>query len=142
MTKTVVLDTGPLGQLTKPKANPEIVMWLSVARMQGYRIIVPEIVDFELRRNLIAERLSNSIALLDALIDDLDYLPIDTPTMRLAAEYWARSKQQGRMAADPKELNGDVILAAQAHQVDGVVATDNIGHLSLFVEASHWRDIH
>jgi len=48
--------------------------------------------------------------------------------------------------ADPKELDGDVILAAQALLVsesgEGVViATTNVGHLSGFVDDRHWRDI-
>jgi len=36
----------------------------------------------------------------------------------------------------PKALDADVILAAQALQIGGFVATENVGHLSLFVEAS------
>ncbi len=43
--------------------------------------------------------------------------------------------------ADPKELNGDVILAAQAEKAEAVIATENVGHLSLFVEAKGWREI-
>lgn len=43
--------------------------------------------------------------------------------------------------ADPKALDCDVILAAQAVEVTGIVATDNIGHLSRFLIAKSWRDI-
>lgn len=43
--------------------------------------------------------------------------------------------------ADDKELDGDVILAAQAEQADALVATENVGHLSRFVDAQAWRDI-
>ena len=43
--------------------------------------------------------------------------------------------------ADPKELDCNVILAAQALEVEGIVATANIGHLSWFVTAKHWYDI-
>jgi len=38
-------------------------------------------------------------------------------------------------------LDCDVILAAQALTENGIVATENVGHLSLFVEAKDWRDI-
>jgi hypothetical protein len=58
------------------------------------------------------------------------YLPID----RVALD-------SGRSIADPKELSGDVILAAQALQVNAVVATENVSHLSLFLNAKFWRDI-
>jgi hypothetical protein len=34
-----------------------------------------------------------------------------------------------------------VILAAQALEVNGIVATDNVNHLARFVTARTWRDI-
>ena len=40
-----------------------------------------------------------------------------------------------------RTLDGDVILAAQAAQANAVIVTENVGHLSLFVEAASWRDI-
>jgi hypothetical protein len=43
--------------------------------------------------------------------------------------------------ADPQALDCDVILAAQALAMGATVVTDNVGHLSLFVEAKSWRDI-
>jgi len=75
-----------------------------------------------------------------------DYLPIDTATMRLAAHLWARVRQQGKPTADPKELDGDVILAAQAQLLidaghDVVVATSNVGHLSRVAPAQLWNTI-
>ena len=42
---------------------------------------------------------------------------------------------------DPRELNADVILAAQAIRLGATVATDNVGHLAQFVEARPWSTI-
>jgi predicted nucleic acid-binding protein len=61
--------------------------------------------------------------------------------MLKAAELWADARKRGRPTADLNELDGDLILAAQALQVDAIVATENVGHLSLFVEAKHWKDM-
>jgi hypothetical protein len=61
--------------------------------------------------------------------------------MLRAAALWAQARRRGRPTADPKELDCDVILAAQALEVGAMVVTDNIGHLALFVEAKSWRDI-
>ncbi|MEG3877699.1 hypothetical protein QT972_09990 [Microcoleus sp. herbarium7] len=59
---------------------------------------------------------------------------------------WAEARRRGRPTADPKALDGDVILAAQAilvanegHEV--IIATTNVGHLSQFVDARQWRQI-
>jgi hypothetical protein len=52
----------------------------------------------------------------------------------------------GRATADPKALDGDVILAAQAllsgiAPADFVVATSNVAHLSRYVPAELWNAI-
>ena len=69
------------------------------------------------------------------------YLPITTPVMLKAAELWADIRKRGMPTADPKALDCDVILAAQALAVNGIVATENVGHLSRLVKAGSWRDI-
>ena len=107
----------------------------------GVEVIIPEIADYELRRELIRAGLAESIQRLDQLKNVLDYRPIDTTTMLRAAEFWADARKRHKPTADPKELDGDAILAAQAQLAGATVATDNVGHLSLFVETRHWRDI-
>lgn len=84
--------------------------------------------------------MTRSIRRLDELQQVLFYLPLNTSVMRDAAQLWAMARQQGRSVADPKELDGDAILAAQARQIGGVVITENVGHLSVFVEARDWRE--
>jgi hypothetical protein len=66
--------------------------------------------------------------------------------MLKAAEFWAEARRRGIPTADPKALDGDVILAAQATVIEGdggtvVVATTNVGHLSRFVEAREWQNV-
>jgi hypothetical protein len=61
--------------------------------------------------------------------------------MLRAAELWAEARKSGMPTADPNELDCDVILAAQALEINGVVATENVGHLSRFVAAKYWRNI-
>jgi predicted nucleic acid-binding protein len=139
MIKPWVLDTGPLGRLTHPARNPKIVIWLERQLADGISVIIPEIADYELRRSLLLENLERSIARLDKLKTMLGYLPITTSVMRRAAELWAEARRRGRPTADPQALDGDVILAAQTLSIGGRVATENVGHLSLFVEAADWN---
>lgn len=141
MAKPVLLDTGPLGRIAHPTASPEIAAWFVDLVRQGFEVIVPEIADYELRRNLVLEGLAESVKRLDDLGQRLKYLPLSTEHMRKAADLWAQARKAGQPTADDKSLDGDVILAAQALSVQGVVATENVGHLSRFCVAKNWKDV-
>ncbi len=107
----------------------------------GITIYLPEIIDYEVRRGLLAANMTRSVRRLDQLKVVLTYLPLTTTVMLEAAVLWAQARQQGQSVADPKELDSDVILAAQARQVNAIVATENVGHLAVFVQARSWRSI-
>jgi predicted nucleic acid-binding protein len=107
----------------------------------GVTIILPEIADYEVRRNLLLEGLTKSLARLDRLKEVLIYQPLTTDVMLRAAEMWADARRSGIPTADAKELDGDVILAAQAERAGALVATENVGHLSRFIDARSWRDV-
>lgn len=140
MTNAVMLDSGPLGRIAHPRPNREIVEWLERLLGSGVAVIVPEIADYEVRRNLLLEGLTKSVARLDQLKEALIYQPLTTEVMLRAAEIWAKARRTGMPTADDKELDGDVILAAQAEMAGALVATENVGHLSRFVDAQAWRD--
>jgi predicted nucleic acid-binding protein len=137
----VMLDATPLGKLAHPRPNPVIFLWLQRLVQSGAMIIVPEIADFEVRRNLLLANLTRSVHRLDAMHTELTYQPITTAAMLRASALWADARRQGRPTADPKELDADVILAAQALEAGAVIATENVGHLGRYVTAKHWRDI-
>ena len=141
MAKPVLLDTGPLGRIAHPTASPEIASWFTDLLRQGIEVVVPEIADYELRRNLILEGLKDSIKRLDDLGRHLRYLPLTTDHLKKAAELWAEARKMGQPTADDKALDGDVILAAQALSIQGVVATENVGHLARFCAAKNWKDV-
>ena len=106
--------------------------------------MVPEIADYEVRRELIRAHKYSGIARLDGLIAQVAYLAITTAAMRVAAEYWAQARRRGRPAAADAALDGDVIIAAQATALNlakVIVATSNPRHLSPFVEADLWFNI-
>jgi predicted nucleic acid-binding protein len=149
MNRVILLDSGPLGMLTNPKAKGvplECQVWLKVLLRRGERVAVPEIADYEVRRELLRAGLAQSLRRLDNLTQTLDYIPIQTETMRLAARLWAEMRQSGQPTADDKALDGDVILAAQARLLcdettEAIVATTNVAHLSRLVTALDWRAI-
>ncbi len=149
MTLHVVLDTGPLSLACSPARSNEVVAfynWLENLRVTDARVIVPEIADYELRRELLRAKKITSVARLDKLKSLEHYLPITTETMLLAAQLWSQARNEGRQTAPDLALDADVILAAQAITLglqpgSVIVATSNVGHLGRFVEAARWQDI-
>ncbi|MEG4276983.1 nucleic acid-binding protein [Microcoleus sp. MON1_C1] len=148
MSRIVFLDSGPLGIVTNPKATSPLYqegkLWLQSLPMKGYIVMIPEIADYEVRRELIRAGKAAGIRRLDELKSQLPYRPLTTEVMLLAAQLWADSRRRGRPTAEPNALDGDVILAAQAilEASEGnevLIATTNVGHLSQFVDAREWR---
>lgn len=147
MTRAVLLDSTPLGLLSAPPRKPDsraCRRWLARLIAAGIRMIVPEIIDYELRRELLRARKKASIVRLDSWTQTIEYLPITTAAMRRAAELWAQARQQGQPTASDDTIDIDMILAAQALTLgvaDVVIATTNIRHLSHFVPAELWQAI-
>jgi predicted nucleic acid-binding protein len=149
MSKTIILDSGPLGMVTNPRAKSEETnackAWFADILQKGYTIVIPEIADYEVRRELIRTENLRSIAQLDQLEQTFVYLPITTEMMLQAARLWAIARQTGQPTADPKALDGDVILAAQVMLAgfddQTIVATTNVSHIARFVPADDWPNI-
>ncbi|MBM3214205.1 type II toxin-antitoxin system VapC family toxin [Candidatus Poribacteria bacterium] len=150
MSRLIVLDTGPLGMVTNPtQKDPKTQQcsaWLQRILLSGNDVAVPEIADYELRRELIRAHKPESITRLDELKNGVVYLPITTDAMIMAARLWAQMRNQGTPTAPGDALDGDMILAAQAVTAaagydEMIVATTNIGHLSRVTTACEWSTI-
>ncbi len=146
----LILDTGVVGVITNPKSSsPEVQnckQWFKQSLNQGVNFILPEIADYEIRRELLRANKSQGIKRLDELKNTVIYLPINTGVMLLAAELWADARKSGNPTADNQALDADVILAAQAKlaELNGnsvIVVTTNKKHLSMFVDAREWQEI-
>lgn len=149
MSRLIILDSGPLGAATNLKAKNiplACQQWLQNMLERSERIAIPEIADYEVCRELLRANLLNSLRRLNSFKQALEYIPIQTETMLLAAQLWADIRKRGKPTADLKALDGDVILAAQAQlltndSTEVIVATTNLKHLSLLTNAAHWQDI-
>ncbi len=150
MAQIIVLDSGPLGDSCRKRGHPgveDLTDWRVRAIANGAMIAIPEIADYEVRRGLILDGAVDGIERLDQLRVDLrHYIPITTAAMREAAELWAAARRVGLATADDREIDADVMLAAQALRFAGLgddllVATYNVKHLSRYLDARHWRDI-
>ncbi len=59
------------------------------------RVVVPEIADYEVRRELLRANKVKGVAQLDALARLIKYLPLTTSAMRQAAVFWRRRVSKG-----------------------------------------------
>jgi predicted nucleic acid-binding protein len=149
MSSIILLDAGPLGIISNPRFSSQNLachQWVKERLAGGAQVLVPEISDYEVRRELLRANKTRSLARLNGLKSALGYLPITTNVMLRAAELWAQARNMGKPTASGQALDADMILAAQATLLiaDGdsvMVATTNVAHLSLFVPAARWQDI-
>lgn len=145
----VVLDSGPLGMLANHVATPtteRASTWVRALIVGGHQVVVPEIADFEVRRELLRSDRSESVRRLDELCAGLGFVPLTSSAWRSAAGLWADARNRHRPTAPDHALDGDVLLAALALELaddhpDVVVATTNAKHLSRYVTARRWDQI-
>ncbi len=122
--------------------------WLRARLAGGDEISIPEIADFEVRREFLRRRATTGILRLDALKATLDFHPITTSAMLRAAEFWALLRRGGIPTAGDEGLDADAILAGQADTLAQpgdvvVIATTNVRHLGRFpgIDAHLWEMI-
>ncbi len=85
--QAIVLDAGPIGIITNPNLSPQSVAcnrWLQSHVKLGNRIIIPEIADYEVRRELLRANKKKGVA---------RYLAIATTNVRhlsrfITADLW------------------------------------------------------
>jgi len=109
----------------------------------GATIYLSEVADYEVRREL--TRLVQSGKLPVSRLDRLDqldrvfaYLPVSTAAWKRAAMLWATTRSQGKPTADPAALDADVLIAAQALEVQATVVTCNPKKLKSLVPIHSW----
>ena len=150
MIEAVFLDSAPLGLVTlrarKSAEGDNCRAWLEALVSKGIRVYIPEIINYEVRRELLRANKQEGIRRLNTLTRVAEYLPVTTQALRLAAGMWADARQRGIITSHPKALDVDVILCAQALSLGiapdtYVIATSNVSHLQHFAPAQEWEKI-
>lgn len=151
MLKAVFLDSSPLGLVTQRQGIALVDScrkWVKELMDSGIQIFVPEVADFEIRRELLrADKLSGIQRLDEFNSISVDrYVPINTDAMRRAAVIWADARNRGVPSSDVRALDADVILAAQVLTFglaisEIVIATSNLRHIRQYAPCELWSDI-
>ena len=147
----IFLDSAPWGLLfQKAHIAPAQACraWAKARMAAGVRLLVPEIIHYEIRRELLRLGKTTALTSMEKFVHaETDRFRILTSRdLELAAELWADSRRRGMPTADMRALDIDVILAAQVRNSgiplsDLVVATSNLKHLSQFVPAEEWSTL-
>lgn len=150
MSLPLLLDSNILGQIVQPTVEenrPVVAIITSLFEDVRFRISLPEIIDYELRRKLLhlSQRshqprkwAQEALKVLDQLVLT-NYVPITTETMRLAANLWAQTRIRGLSRGPEDSLDIDVILAAQAQETGGQIVTTNGKHFRDIADVFDWR---
>ena len=145
MRETIVLDARPLSQIVHPRKFESVTAWFDRAVEAGYRVVVPEVVDYEVRRGLLRIPASRQLGRLDELIEGLYFDPITRPIMHDAAHIWAEARNRGEAFTADDRLDADAILIAHVRALGDLravtVITENLRHLEPFVPAARWQDV-
>lgn len=88
----LVLETGVLGMVVHPRKHSGVKTAIS-RHAAASEILISELCDYELRRELIRIGATRSLAHLDELGRELRYLPVTTSTWRSAARLWALQRR-------------------------------------------------
>ena len=147
----VFLDSGVLHTLISNSKVKEVIdcqNWFYYLLSRSALIVTSAICNYEVKRELVRRNNVGEINNLNQLKKLIDYLPVDEPTLDLAAELWAEARNQGIPTADNLSLDADVIICAQyqllTRKYPGryvVIATTNVKHLSRFAEVQEWQNI-
>lgn len=145
MSDRFALDATPLSLLCHPnlklEAVREVRTWVARQIAAGHEVLIPEIADYEVRRELLRVGRVESLQRLDELHREYAVIPVTGHVLRRAAEFWAQARNAGKPTGPPEALDADAILAAQAEAAGATVITANASHLARFTTAMHWRDV-
>jgi toxin FitB len=136
----LLLDTAVLGEVCHPRKYADVRSWMARAVFH-HEVLISEVADYELRRELLRIESHRSLDRLDELTRELTYVPMATSTWRAAAKLWATLRRGGTVTAAPNALDGDVLIAAQALAEGATVVTPNVRHFEAIVPAVAWRDV-
>jgi predicted nucleic acid-binding protein len=136
----LLLDGNVLGKICHPTKHADVREWFR-AVVREHEVLLPEVGDYELRRELLRIGSQRGLRRLDELTRELRYVTVSTATWREAAHLWAHLRGTGRATAADGRLDVDVLVAALALAEGAHVVTSNLKHIALLVPACDWSAV-
>ncbi len=147
----ILPDSKPLSDAAGPRNRPvcdQCRQWILNEQAAGIVVVMPGIIDYEVRRKLAHLNATAGLRRLDDLRARLDFREINTAILDRAADLWAAIRRCGLPTAGWQSLDAVCILAAHALDVSGPgdmvsIATTNTRHLGRFpgIDAREWSSL-
>jgi predicted nucleic acid-binding protein len=148
----LLLDTNLLMRACHPKKHPDVRAWLQAwldyaGRVGGVEIVVSVVADYELRRGYLSEidrkeDERKALERLDHLCAELGVQQVSAMNFLDAAALWARARREGKSTAPERDIDWDILIAAQATEIPAVVVTRNTAHLEQHgANAKDWHEL-
>jgi predicted nucleic acid-binding protein len=156
MPRVIILDTFPLSSTAKeePRSGAAYTLldschqWVRDCVREGNSVFAPAICYYEALRELERLNATSQIARLRSFCSAFPgrFISITDADLDRAAKLWAKARNTGMPTASADALDADVVLAAQALNMevstsDYIIATTNPGHLTQFVPCDLWTNI-
>jgi predicted nucleic acid-binding protein len=81
----LLLDTGVVGQICHPRKHIEARHWFAET-VSNHEVLISEVADYELRRELIRIGATRTITRLDELARELRYVPVTDSNLALRSQ--------------------------------------------------------
>jgi len=151
VSRHIILDSGPLGLLMQRQGVPPADAcrhWLLRHIQDGAVVLVPEIADYEVRRELLRLNAIAAVERLDRFITAAPnrLIPMTSNAFRLGASLWAQLRKDGLPTADPHALDADVLIVAQVLTAglaanEFVIASTNVSHIARLAPSEIWQNV-
>src|SRR6185369_13517446 len=118
MPQLLLLDNNVLSKALRPELNENKAVVDAISRLQEnfrFRVYVPEIIDYEIRRKLLhlgyrqrqtRKWAREALFRLDKWVSR-GYIPLTTKALRLAADIWAETRATGLLRGPEDRLDVD-----------------------------------
>lgn len=148
----MLLDTNLLRRLCHPSKHPDVREWfqgwLHHAQAGGdVEIAISAAADYELRRGYLwkldrHEDEQKALTRLDELCKLLGVQPVSNNVLQDTARLWADARRGGYSTAPDRDVDWDVVIAAQAKEIPAIVVTSNARHIGRYgVDARDWDEV-
>ncbi|MBD2776196.1 hypothetical protein [Iningainema tapete] len=143
MRRIVLPDSGPLGEIIKPKQSLNVKNWRNISK-EKIQIKVVEIIDYEIRRELTLGILQGNSISQDAVYNlnkfrqRKQFIPLESNTdLDLTCELWADLRFKSQGTSNLKNIDIDAILVAQAlsqkeYFDEVIIVTANVSDICRF----------